>query len=310
MRLNQRKIYFYRINYGNEQSGKPKDFDASKILNALNTVLSSPGSPRYMVTPDGKDICVWVDDVQKKRVKIGLIRRRDLPQQEENGMLSDLSLAPAVRLAELSHIIFFDNNIVGVEFNYFGPKIARLSEYLLFKKVIPAPIAFYQLLKKDILREIDRFKNIKLLDLRIYPSYASTLKKADSSLAASFKAASEIGSFEETQIVLKRPTKDLLFNEHAIQAIKNVIKKILSTDGFRENSDRFLMRGVREESGKVETLDLLGDKLISVEEVVTEGEKSRAIVSESAYQAIQKAYDKLNHEFEESPSISLSEPVL
>lgn len=70
------------------------------------------------------------------------------------------------------------------------------------------------------------------------------------------------------------------------------------------------MRGVREESGKVETLDLLGDKLISVEEVVTEGEKSRAIVSESAYQAIQKAYDKLNHEFEESPSISLSEPVL
>lgn len=303
----ERKIYFYRIDCGIDKSGKPIPFkNLSLVLRDIDSLqfTSSPSTTsRYMQTSDGNDIGVWIDDLSKGQIKIALIRRNGLPQQEDLGNLTNLPLLANGGLAETSHIVFFDNNIVGVEFNFYGPRISRLAEYFLIKSInIPKQFKFNQLLMENIKRELDKFSEIRWLNLRIIPSYSSIIRRADESLASSFEAAASLG-YEDIQLVLKKPNKSILFDHRKIEYIKEIISKILSNNDVRQFSQKFQIRGKKESSERLEDLDLLGDALISKKIIAKTSEKSRAVDSNSAYNAIYEAYYELRSQLEEASSI-------
>lgn len=57
---------------------------------------------------------------------------------EQAGALSDLRIPTHAGLAETIHIVVFPDNIVGADFNFFGPRLSRFSRYLKEK----APTTF------------------------------------------------------------------------------------------------------------------------------------------------------------------------
>ena len=58
------------------------------------------------------------------------IRRTGLPQLEQAGTVSDLKIADNAGLVEAVHVVFFPDNIVGADFNFYGPRLSRLGYYL------------------------------------------------------------------------------------------------------------------------------------------------------------------------------------
>jgi hypothetical protein len=297
-----RKIYFFRIDAVDEK-GSSIAFDPTRVLEHIKS-LPWTTRERYLEDNEGRVTCCWVDEIgPPHKLRIGDIRTSDLPQVEDTGELSPLGIPDDSGLAEQVHVIFFKDGIVGAEFNFFGPRISRLSNYLPQKaeSVCPKMIYFRPLLRQDILDQLDRFKDIRLFNLKINSSYTSIIKKANEDLGSAFEAAAKIGGNQELEIILKptRRTKGKLSKN-----LLTVAKQLFSRQDLRNGASRFIVTGYDGSTGRTEQLDLLNDKLIAKKEIVLllEG-RTWALDSNSAYAAIQASYDELYEQIKDAAGI-------
>ena len=135
----QRKIYFYRWQQI-RQLDEAQVFDPATAANLIAD-LPFAGRERYLELEDGNDVCVWPSQLPTGRVvmQVGVVRRYGLPQLEEDGTVSALALTERQGLLESTHAVFFPNGIVGAEFNFFGPRLSRLSGYMQEKLGLQIP---------------------------------------------------------------------------------------------------------------------------------------------------------------------------
>ena len=75
-------------------------------------------------------------------------------------------------------------------------------------------------------------------------------------------------------------------------------------DHLHEEASKFVVRGLHEDSGKVEELDLLKDQLVSTRTMVLADERSRALRPASAYEAIEAAHTELREQLHEAAGVS------
>ena len=125
----ERSIYFYRADAGLQTSGKPVALDLKPVLERVGELACADGE-RYLAQEDDNVLCAWVDSVEHQRMRLATIRRSGLPLIEQGGNLNGLNLTADQGLYEPIHIQVFDNNIIGVEFNFYGHRPSRLSSYL------------------------------------------------------------------------------------------------------------------------------------------------------------------------------------
>ena len=57
-------------------------------------------------------------------------RKDGLPMLAEQIDLQPFDLQAGQQLAEMTHVVFFDNHIVGAEYNHYGPRVTSLASYL------------------------------------------------------------------------------------------------------------------------------------------------------------------------------------
>jgi hypothetical protein len=232
---------------------------------------------------------------------LGDIRRRFLPQIEEKGVLSNLPIPPTSGLAEAIHVVFFPNNIVGSEFNFYGPRISRLSRYLSEKSSDIAPVPrFESLLRRNISDKLDRLEDVRLFQLKIRRSFIDVVKDADEDLGAAFEAAARAGDAEDVEIVLKARAYS---RAPIAKRLMTTIKRLVESEQLREEAERFVVRGRNEATERVEMIDVLSDKLISSQQIVLQNERTRTLNSTSAYAAIGRAYNELRRELEAAAGI-------
>ena len=92
-------------------------------------------------------------------------REHGLPMLAQQATLEPLRIAADRQLAELTHAVFFDHNIIGAEYNHYGPRISSLAGYLA--KTVPQclppnkKIRMAPLINKDIL---DLFLNARTIN--------------------------------------------------------------------------------------------------------------------------------------------------
>ena len=105
----ERKIYFYRVDAGNDANGTPILFNPTAsfdILAALDYEDFGSSGP-YLDTADGNAFCCWVDNSQgPQRLRYVRIRKTGLPSLLQNGHLGPLNIAADSGLAEEIHLIF------------------------------------------------------------------------------------------------------------------------------------------------------------------------------------------------------------
>lgn len=299
----ERKIYFYRTDVGLDEAGRPIPFNPVPVLRHLQG-LPFTDDGLYWDAGDGHDTCCWVDVASSRgRLRFGNVRRSGLPQVERAGEIGALGIPASAGLLEQVHVLFFPHNIVGSEFNFYGPRLSRLSRYFATKAngTCP-PVTFQALLRQDVMEQIDRLADIRLLHLKIHASYAAVVAQADQDLGSAFEAAARAGQAEELEIVLRpRAHSRRSLSDRLLQTVRRL------TQGreLRQESTHFSIRGLDSETGRVETVDILKDQLISKKRIILENARTRALDSESAYLAIDAAYNELRDQLHAAAGVQV-----
>ncbi len=290
-----RTIQFFRIDAGQNEAGRPNPFEHGRFMDAINQLTWVRGqASRYLTDDLETDLCAHVDS--QTEMRLSRVRRGSLPMVERAGQVSPLLIDPDQGLLETIHIVWFDNSIVGADYNHYGPRLSRLSDYFEDKCGLRSgAVRFNPLLKQDSLAELEHLENISLLTLKIRTPYAAVVAQADQSLGAAFSAAREAvgGDGAEVEVVLRPAVEDRrsFFERHF-----SGLRRLAERTDLRSGARRFKVTGRHDETHRLDTVDLLSDRLISRKSVVRSDARSRAIDPNSAFAAIREAYDELREE--------------
>ena len=292
----RRRIYFYRlICKKNNANVAP-----STIFSHINT-LSFTGAGRYLNLPEGRSLSMYIDTASIPiKIKMGTIRREGLPLVEHSGTTSPLVLPRDAGLYEPVHIMIFENNIMGFESNFYGPRPGVLTFYLPAKaSSLVETVEVRALIRKDILNALSRIGEIKLFEMSVQRDMHQHLARLDGSLAKAFEEMKEFTDADTLEISLK--TKPYAREGISISFFNNVQRLVdwLHQPGVKEGINQLKITGIdRETRGKIE-FDLLQQYLISKKQMMLQDEVHRAVNSDSAYNAIIEAYRESRDEINE-----------
>ena len=303
----ERKIYFFRADIGSDESGQPLPFDPALALDAIeNLPFSNDDVGRYEFTSDGNALCLLDHRGRPNRfVRFCRVRRTGLPQLEQAGQITDLDLASDMGLLETIHVVFFRDNIVGAEYNHFGPRLSRLGTYLHEKSNnAVCKATFHPLLRGDAAEQLDRLDEIRLLDFSIRPAYAEALRQIDLSLGDALAANARILSNPKTVQVVIKPERESW--RATLNRLLPPIRRLLRQRELLLNTERLQLRGRCRDTYRVETVDLLKDQMISTKTIVRLNERGRALDPSSAFQAICEAYEDQGDRLQTATGVSSS----
>lgn len=301
----ERKIYFYRANIGNDEGGKPLAFDPVPALDAIDRLpFRDDDRGRYQVDADGNALSLRTNSKSPDvTLQFGRIRRNGLPLLERAGEVSDLPLDANAGLFETIHVIFFPNNIVGAEYNHYGPRVSRLGVFLHEKsdKAV-ARAEFNPILRGDASQQLDRLTDLRVLELSILPAYTDIVRQSNQSLYEAVDANRRAVSNPKTIPVILKPQPEASqgFLRNMIDGLRNLV----SSQSTLEGADRLIVHGRCRDTNRVETIDLLKDQLISVKKIMRMNPRSRALEPNAAFQAIREAYGELRPQLESAASLS------
>jgi hypothetical protein len=297
----ERGIYFYRTD-ATDQHGQKAVFDAKKVFAYLKA-LPFTDAGLYRDNGDGTTNAVWVEKLSPLLISYAIVRHQGLPTVERQGQLSPLPIRPKDGLCEPIHAVFFDNGIVGAEFNFHGPRLTGLASYLKEKapaNMMPEHLRFGMLLKTDPIAFLDRVDDLKVLDLKIKSVYLDELTHLDGANPfGAFGALQDFGEPDTVELVLKSGRKrGVGLSGKVTSFVRRMItkQKLGLTEAFK-------IGGTDSDTGRRVTFDLLKEHIVAQGQMLRLDERSRAIQPESAYRNIREAYDEIGRSvLERAPS--------
>ena len=143
MRQISRNIYFFKVeikkflnntflSVKNPQDVCRKIYDD---INALPYNINFEAPTKYLKTYDDNVLYLEIDtkDIMNSKIingQFGISRRNALPLIEDKGNFTELIIPPTAGVAEITHFVHFvEDNLMGIEFNFYGPRFSRLSFY-------------------------------------------------------------------------------------------------------------------------------------------------------------------------------------
>ncbi len=281
--------------------GTPVCLDIAPTLRHVDA-LAYVNEQRYWVQNDGNVLCAEIDQFQGcERMRLATVRRTGLPMIEELGNLRGLALADTAGLFEPIHVCFFPNNLVGVVYNFYGPRPSRISAYL--RRVAPGVCPSFELeplIRRDVLDQLRRLQWLKVMELQARTSYAEQLALADRDLGSAFEAAGRFGESEVVQLIL-RPEPHQRRRLHA--RVRQAVMELAQRGDLRENALKFVVEGYDEETERIEAIDILKGHLVSVKKIVCLDGRTRALDDSAAYRAIDEAYNEMRADLEMAASV-------
>jgi hypothetical protein len=293
----ERAIHFYRADIGLDAAGAVQVWDPLPTLQHTSRLPFTPAG-RYQEIEDGA--VFWLNVVREGRPQQAVlvtVRRNALPLIEARGQFTDLAIPIGAGLAEQTHAIFYPNGVVGVEFNFYGPRIARFGWYAMakFRDLYPQPITFQPLLRQDVRDRLARLRDIRVLELSVRRGYAGVLAQANRDIFSGLDALGGASGADEIEVVLKPRRYSRV--ERLAGGLLQAVRQVANRPDIRENASRFRVQGTSVE-GRSEWIDVLSDQLIARKRIVKHAPNSRALESASAFGAIDETYRELIEQIE------------
>jgi hypothetical protein len=296
------KIHFYSAEFRMGEGPQRVDVADPRSLFRHITGLHFRGVPpgntnsRYMEILNRNYIAmVTAQEVSVgSRGILGTVRRNDLPDVESRGRLEGLNLPANAGLFEDTHfVLFHPQMILGMEFNFFGPRTGRLSEYLLGKcQGLVDEVEFTPILRQDVRERLREIGEVSLVEIAIRRDEIALTGRLHASLRSAFDAAREVagdGDFEILEIALKKQPYRRV-GRSRLPFGRDDVEGLLTDPRGREALAKFNVRARNTRTNAMETFDLLEDKMISVARVVTAGGRRRSVDSDSMFTAIEEAF--------------------
>lgn len=286
-----RNIHCFRADCGTDDASVPIPFAPRRMLEHIDRLRFNNGERYY--DQDDNSYCVWIDRAEPPaRLRFAVIRRDGLPFVEERGLLTALEIPAAAGLVEQIHVQVFPNNIVGCDFNFYGPRLPRLRNYLRERGGPDRQeVAFEALARRDVLEILNHFDGIRVLDFRVRKADIDLIAQADRNLAEALRAQARLGDAEEFEVVLRpRPySRDADLGARAFQLVKKLARRGDITEAARV----FRVEG-RIDGAPSQTLNVLDERLVSEQPIAKIPGRGRALDSDSAYAAIRAAERELH----------------
>lgn len=249
------------------------------------------------------DVSFLIDVVTKNnkiRGRYALSRRSSLPELETNGILKPLTIPANSGLAEITHFIYFpEKEILGVEFNFFGPRANSLKIYLAEKsRIMDTPFEYIDLnpiLNRDLDILLQDIGEINLFQMEVARNELSITEELDRDLYSAFETAAKVSDAESVEIILRK--KKYSRGGFPLPFSKDSIKELLSIGDNRQKINKMKVNAASETEENNKDFDLLEDKMIVSKKITTLGGRSRSVDSESMFKGIEEAYNELKENF-------------
>jgi len=220
---------------------------------------------------------------------------------ETTGDITPLEISLASGLVEVVHVVFFPDNIVGADFNFYGPRLTRLGSYFGSKAAaVCSDIQFEPLLRLDVTERLRRLGEIRLFALKVKTSYLDELMDADRDLFRALKAAQRISKASEMEIVLGAKPRS---HEWLDRATLGVANRLSRRANLRQEARKFVVKGFNRDTGEIDEIDVLSDELITTKRISRLRPRTRALDPESAYSAIELARRELGQDLNRAASV-------
>lgn len=290
-----RNIYFYGADIGVDGSGRLLPFDPTDPLEHIDN-MPLRGPDRRFQLPDDRVTYCWVDNssAPQQRLRIANIRRSGFPFVELDGNLTPLNIRQGSGLSDHIHVVFFENNIVGADFNFYGPRISGLEKYLAVKAHQWCHnLTFGILLDPDTAQRLNRYEELRVLELRMRPADGEILRNYSDSLADSYRSVNGLLDQDaQLELVLRpKPHSRGGIGRDILQRVK----RMFLNEELRDKASRFRVQGINQLGDTEDPIDLLSDDLVVRKPMIKQGDRSRAVDAESAYQAIIEAHAQVEH---------------
>lgn len=294
-RTTTRTIFFYQL----QDKFTDQPLTRAEILAVFSdlNIITNDLSRAYMQLEQDDVARAWVDELQNfpLKLKFGVTRRNGLPPTERAGVLTDLNLRPDEGLSELVHCVFYNNSVVGFEFNFYGPRPAKLSAYILEKT--QRNTKFVSLINREAAEQLGRYETLSHLNIKVKSSIIDEIRQANETVAGLLENIADYNGIEniELKIGSKTRTSESL-DGRILRGLRSFYRNFTNWSDVK----KMTVKGIEEQTGRNIEMDLLSEHLMSKQQVIKVGERSRAIQSESAYRAIENAATELQDQIRES----------
>lgn len=293
--LLERKIYFYKVDAGQIKE-EPVQFDPVPILQHISGLPFKiiPDDPllqhRYLRAEGDNLIYVEPYSLEfPQKLVMGLSRRTNLPELERLGALSALPIPDGAGLSEKTHIMFF-GEYVAADFNFYGPRVSKLSEYFGVKaKGIGRRIRLDHLIRREAAEDLKRLSGIVLARFKFQKPAMPTIEKAGRSLGAGFREMLRVSGSDEMEVVLRKKKGKFLSKE-----IFSAVLRLAADSRTYEEFTKLRVEGDNRETEAREEVNILNDQLILTRRTLRTDAKSRAVKTESAFIEIESAFHEVS----------------
>lgn len=289
----KRKIYFYRADPGiDEATGQIKAFKPGPIIGVLTSLSESD---KQLERADGDlTFCRIFGAGRYPRLRLSTVRMAEIPQGFDRRDSSDFTfeMAEEQGIAENSHMVFFPDNILGFEYNYRGPGVGRLEEYLRTKAPIPeSVVSFNALMDREFEEKLEGLVDLRELRVRVSHRQVETAQASDNDKAEDdpFEVLQAMKNFEEAgeyELAWKSRNRS---RDSIVKRFFSVARSYLNRYDTEDSSAMLVIRG-HDDEGHMHRINVLNERLMFEETTFKLRPADRGVISDSAFQAIEKAY--------------------
>ena len=298
-----RNVLFHEI-----RPTRRKDVDWRLDVSALIAALDSLAEEQRIRETDGDagdsyEFVQVIDTGANPAIAFVRCREHGLPMLAQQATLEPLQIAADRQLAELTHAVFFRDNIVGAEYNHFGPRLSSLAGYLTDKVPQCLPenkrVLIASLINDDHLSLLQKARTINSISLKMAPQLLDAVEAAQRlSGRAALRSMSE--GYGAQRIGLNMQNSDGLDKNEVIALVNWAFEQgtgLLSSATAE----------VRLEDGTKQPLNLLRTRIGAEREMDLIGPNARSIAHASARLQMVDAFNSLSEQIKEASSMWGSE---
>jgi hypothetical protein len=291
----ERKIYFHKI-----VDDDDPDFvlDRARLVERIDGLTGT--ADFYIDEGDEQFLSAVVDRAEApQHLRLYRIRRRNLPEIEAEGIFGDLNLAEREGLAESIHIVLFDENVIGSEYNHYGPRTTTFGQYLAER--CDMDVRIRQFIRKDVIAAILNMREIRTFRAKVTPQGAAALQQAGVALSDGFEAADVFRSGKYVDMTWASEPADQQFTER----VKRFVRSIRDADRQPEELLEAAHAYGRTSDDLLDTLDLFRDRVVITKEIRRESPRHRTLDTQAAFSAIEAVYAELADDLAEGGTLTV-----
>lgn len=298
-----RKILFYQLR-SSRLNEWDWEFEASDFIEHLNS-LQAPERKHFPQLGNAGMLAIPIQsdevEIEFPAIRYGKCRREGLALNERDGLLTPETLEANESRAEVTHVVFFEENVVGAEFSSYGLRPSSLAEYVraIREDLMPprGKLRVAPLYQAKTLDDLDDAALVSQAQLKFATMLHPRMDNVQLEGAHPAQNLEDFGgrlSGTEIEVIIRNTTDGL-----PVELLKTLYKGFLGRPGvFKAKAT------IRLEDDTLTQLNFLkGGHIGTQSDIELEGGTSGSVKADSAYTAIVASHTAVQDELKEALAV-------